>query len=745
MYYVFYMTTGDEEEACLDGLSNIDIYTDILNNNVEQSLDFHEIPPYPAVRNKLNLSKWITFPSHNSGWKFVYEQIKDLHDPAGLFVDDFIERTFSWSMAPLKYKVLSPEVSVPYESARRYKDGLCFSSPTGIVCNAGLPTDLTQEAFQALPLYYKKPTVYRCDWIGFWHNPPEARIYMARETVQAQYTHCPDYICKRLAFRESLKTCKGLFVFSHSMRNWVQNKLTSMGYRIPVHTLYHPIKFPEKLWSMKAYRSNPQPELLQIGTWLRNMDMIFNLESDHKTWICRDKEAIMRVANTLSPAHSNRLQTILKDFRANTYYPLFNRVKLINLDSDAYETIMANNIVVTEIIGSSCNNGIIECIASATPVLVNRLDSIEEYLGKDYPFYYSSYTELLAKGNNLALIQATHQYLLNLDTRRYIAGSYFREKFLQVLDIPYIDFVLTWVNSDDEQWQAAFQAEKKTDLPCDSASINRYRATFDELKYAMRGIQQSCGHFMRDLYLVIHDKQELPAWLKTSQVRVVRHSDIIPVGAVYNSLAIEACLDRIPGLSETFAYLNDDIWLLGNWDVSDFIVGQKMVFHTDGHEVCRGKGAIKASSSFEYAWRNNHHLLDRLFPDKTGDPRPVLAHGPYVLNRDLYARYAHLEEVKNTTASKFRNFTDIGVACGFQQYAALYTGKAISKHINTKTLNYKQLLRTQGNIGLNMRALTLQDDFLDLPSTADVIQVKKILNCLFPVPSRFEQGARMPG
>jgi len=33
---------------------------------------------------------------------------------------------------------------------------------------------------------------------------------------------------------------------------------------------------------------------------------------------------------------------------------------------------------------------VIECISRNTPIIINRLESLEEYLGKSYPLFYES-------------------------------------------------------------------------------------------------------------------------------------------------------------------------------------------------------------------------------------------------------------------------------------------------------------------------------------------------------------------
>ena len=60
---------------------------------------------------------------------------------------------------------------------------------------------------------------------------------------------------------------------------------------------------------------------------------------------------------------------------------------------------------------SSANNGIIECMARATPIFINRIPAVVEYLGEGYPLYIDSQFDLEAKIKDLDLIKRAHLYL----------------------------------------------------------------------------------------------------------------------------------------------------------------------------------------------------------------------------------------------------------------------------------------------------------------------------------------------
>jgi hypothetical protein len=69
---------------------------------------------------------------------------------------------------------------------------------------------------------------------------------------------------------------------------------------------------------------------------------------------------------------------------------------------------------------------VVECIVRATPLVVNRLPALEDYLGRDYPLFY----EHIADAHRLldrAALRRGHAYLADMDKsvlepKRFLAG-----------------------------------------------------------------------------------------------------------------------------------------------------------------------------------------------------------------------------------------------------------------------------------------------------------------------------------
>lgn len=69
-------------------------------------------------------------------------------------------------------------------------------------------------------------------------------------------------------------------------------------------------------------------------------------------------------------------------------------VKIIKyMNNNDYDIFLTKNIVFLNLINASACNTIIECIVRCTPIIINKIDPVVEYLGEDYPLYYKNIAE----------------------------------------------------------------------------------------------------------------------------------------------------------------------------------------------------------------------------------------------------------------------------------------------------------------------------------------------------------------
>ena len=129
-----------------------------------------------------------------------------------------------------------------------------------------------------------------------------------------------------------------------------------------------------------------------------------------------------------------------------------------------------------------------------------------------------------------------------------------------------IDIVYLWVDGADPAWlakrhraYAAWASQNSGQLAAFGNVAGRYRDN-SELRYNLRALElffPDHGH----VYIVTDG--QTPSWLRTSsRLTVVDHRDLLPAASpqVFDSGHIESYLHHIPGLSERFFYLNDDVF-----------------------------------------------------------------------------------------------------------------------------------------------------------------------------------------
>ena len=240
-----------------------------------------------------------------------------------------------------------------------------------------------------------------------------------------------------------------------------------------------------------------------------------------------------------------------------------------------------------------------------------------------------------------------------------------------------VDVVYTWVDGADPQ-HAARRALHSGEAPVGlGANASRY-ASHDELRYSLRSLHMYAP-FVRHVYVVTDD--QVPWWLDAGAegITVVDHRDIFADPSAlptFNSHAIGTRLHHIPGLSEHYLYLNDDVFLARMRRPEDF-------FHANGiaqvpfSPAQFGVGDIVPG---EVAPNSAGKNVRALFQADFG--RGIthkFKHAPHPQIRavltELEQRYA--ETIARTTRARFRSTQDVGFAATMHHHYALLTGRAV--------------------------------------------------------------------
>lgn len=212
-------------------------------------------------------------------------------------------------------------------------------------------------------------------------------------------------------FLSSLEKCIGLIVFTKHLESQIRQKLIEIGHpHVRTVVLPHPAPLTEHSQDFDFDAFSQNPRVFHIGKFLRNTFSIHVLESHSPKFILcgHNMDDIAPPDNVQIHGTVGRFLSELQTYISKT---LSSVQKVSAVNDDEYDALLASCIVFLDLFDASAVNTIIECFVRNTPVLVNKISPVVEFLGEDYPFYYESLTEASVKVNDQSLIGATCEYL----------------------------------------------------------------------------------------------------------------------------------------------------------------------------------------------------------------------------------------------------------------------------------------------------------------------------------------------
>ena len=268
------------------------------------------------------------------------------------------------------------------------------------------------------------------DWVGIVHH-----------TASNFSDNNINNLFKNDIFLNSLKSCKALITLSEYNKDNINKELEKTYLQIPIFVLKHPTppleSFSDKVFQLETFEKNLN--VFNIGGWLRNpytiyhtniyynnqllnkiklkgssMDNYFpNRDVDYENIINKfynndfdDENLNINVDHILNYSHpNNSINYFIKyliEFLKQLSQEIFDKNQLLKkvtdnhqsvqvceyLENKVYLDVLVGNVVFCDYIDCSASNTIVECIATGTPIILNKLPSIVEYLGNDYPLYF---------------------------------------------------------------------------------------------------------------------------------------------------------------------------------------------------------------------------------------------------------------------------------------------------------------------------------------------------------------------
>ena len=229
-----------------------------------------------------------------------------------------------------------------------------------------------------------------------------------------------------------------------------------------------------------------------------------------------------------------------------------------------------------------------------------------------------------------------------------------------VESLPVIDMVITWGGSANDKIRSALRKQWLENLGL--STDTRPVVDYGELAWNIQSTKQNAP-WIRTIF-VVKPKESVPNFSMPSNVVLIDDDTLVnPKDApVFNSHAIEAVLDRIPGLAEFFVYACDDMTFNNPTPPSFFFTDKIDPAKSKGmHEpVIRylKKKGRNGNTIHDAAWRNNNVILRQKLGAKTTyypeHQMVMLRKSFFVLCREIFE-----EEWQKTASAKFRSKLDI--------------------------------------------------------------------------------------
>lgn len=287
---------------------------------------------------------------HRTGWPWVLRHLETIHSDGGIIFDDFFEQNFC---------------------------------------------------------YKERPTIYKKPWVAIFHHPKEIPSFgNYRENLSAVF-EMPE-------FKQSAKNLKLAIALSDDLAEWLAKQLDCK-----VISLKHPINTKHsEYWDYDEWVENKK--LCQIGFYLRNtrlVEQVPEMEGVEIKRLWSNMEWLKNYDTKVMKHWENHFTDSLMDLN-NTYFTCRYNHRDASTASiefalpSEYDEILRTNVVIADYFACSASNVILECIAKNTPIMVNRLPAIEQYLGKDYPLFFTHPEEIPSLMNR---VKETHLYLKSMN------------------------------------------------------------------------------------------------------------------------------------------------------------------------------------------------------------------------------------------------------------------------------------------------------------------------------------------
>ena len=274
--------------------------------------------------------------------------------------------------------------------------------------------------FDLVEKYFLWNTNFICNkkWIGIIHCTQYTPPYLENININNLF--------KNQNFLLSLENCVFIISLSEYVSNFLNDEFKKNNLNIKIYTLFHPVVFDSSIpkFSLENFINNKSKKIIQIGQQLRKMSSIYLIKpinTYEKIWLT-------------GTIHFNKCNFLLNQEIKYLNIKNINKNEVImkyTKNFDEYDDLLSKNIVFIELFDASANNTVLECIVRNTPIIINKLPAVIEYLGIDYPLYFNNLDEINNLLNIENITKATN-YLKNMKKDKFQI-NYFTSQIINII------------------------------------------------------------------------------------------------------------------------------------------------------------------------------------------------------------------------------------------------------------------------------------------------------------------------
>ena len=272
--------------------------------------------------------------------------------------------------------------------------------------------------FDVVERYFIWNKNYMCTqkWAGIVHCTQTTPDYLNIVNIQELF--------KNKNFISSLSNCLFIISLSNYVAEYLREQFLKLNIKVNVIVLKHPVDDENiKMFDYNEFISNNNKQIIQIGQQLRKMTSIYLLEipiNYKKIWLT-------------GTTNENKCKVLLNKeisyLKIDNIKINLNTVDMKYVSVDEFDKLLVDNVVFVDLFDASANNTVLECIIRNTPIIINKIPAVVEYLGEEYPLYFKNLKEVsdMLYDNNSIL--KAHEYLKNLNKEEFKI-NYFIKKII---------------------------------------------------------------------------------------------------------------------------------------------------------------------------------------------------------------------------------------------------------------------------------------------------------------------------